>query len=272
MTGLIGAIPIARAAPAECFDPDCGRHNMMIVGNQTIFLSHLPMFDSEHRFQVIVEVAFDQDGTSLDGVYADDRQKHPDVKMYTLEPKELFVLSRLFSGDPETLLRSFPATAYRGHLERGGRPLPQLTDIDVTVKRVVYAEEIGRQAGPARSDELDYVLFGSDSELFLAHRITQPPDFDQLLGVTVSGHQFTQEELARGVAVTVLDRPNSPAQRLRAGETTNARGHITGAHMFLPLEVNVTAEYYFEEGELKDDPAPDFNPFVPTALEIEAGF
>ena len=38
---------------------------MMVVGEQTIFLSHLPMFHSEHRFQVIVEAAFEQNGTSL---------------------------------------------------------------------------------------------------------------------------------------------------------------------------------------------------------------
>ncbi len=61
---------------------------MMIVGEQTIFLSHLPMFHSEHRFQVIVEAAFDQDGTPLDRMYADDRRKHPDVRMYTLVPRE----------------------------------------------------------------------------------------------------------------------------------------------------------------------------------------
>ena len=93
---------------------------------------------------------------------------------------------------------------------------------------MVFAEEIGRHPGPTGSDELDYILFGSASELFLAHRIAQPPDFDQLLGVTVSGHQFTEEELARGVAVTVLDRPNAPAQRLRAAETTNAQAHVPG--------------------------------------------
>ena len=40
--------------------------------------------------------------------------------------------------------------------------------------------------------------------------------------------------------------------------------------MFLPLEVNVTAEYYFEEGELTGDQT--FKAFAPTPLEIEAGF
>jgi hypothetical protein len=99
----------AKAATAECpGHQDCGQHNMMIVGEQAIFLSHLPMFHSEHRFQLIVEAAFEQNGTSLDWVYADDRRKHPDVRMYTLTPQEAFVLSRLFSADDAALRRSFP--------------------------------------------------------------------------------------------------------------------------------------------------------------------
>ena len=269
--------PTGEAAAAECrargpTHADCGVHNMMVVGEQAIFLSHLPMFNSEHRFQAIFEAALDRGGANLDALYADDRRRHPAVKMYTLNPSEPFVLARLFGGEPEAPMRSFPGTLFRGHLERGGEPLQELAEVQVTVRRVVYAQEIGPPAGPARSDTLDYLLFGRGSELFLAHRIAQPPDFDQLLGVDVSGHSFSEEELARGVSVTVLDRPNSPSSRLRAGERVPAQGHVTGADLLLPLEVEVAAEYYFEEGELRADPDPGFDPFEPTALETEAGF
>lgn len=265
-------ISMAAAAATECpGHPDCGQHNMMIVGEQTIFLSHLPMFHGEHRFQVIVEAGFDEDGTPLDSVYADDRRKHPAVRMYTLEPnpRRRFVLARLFTGDGETLMRSFPATVFRGHLERGGEPLQQFTDVEVKVRRVVYAQEIGPEADLPGSDELDYILFGQAPELFLAHRITQPPDFDQLLGVKLSGQDFTDDDLARGVMITVRDRENSPARRLRAGETVAAQGHVAGSDAVLPLEVEVTTEYYFEESEL-DPRSPD--PFGQTPLEEEAGF
>jgi hypothetical protein len=121
----------------------------------------------------------------------------------------------------------------------------------VSVKCVVYAEEIGPPAGPARSKDLDYILFGNGSELFLAHRITQPPDFDQLLGVTVSGDLFTEGELARGVSVRIPDRSNSPAERLRADERISGQGHITGTHRSLALQLEVNTDYYFEEGELE---------------------
>jgi hypothetical protein len=245
---------------------DCGVHNMMVVGQQAIFLSHLPMFDGEHRFQVILEASLAKSGKSVSKVYVDDRRGHADVKMYTLAPRDMFVLSRLFVADPPPR-RAFRGTVFRGHLERGGAQLERLTDVEVTVRRVVYAGEIGPTSGITKSDTLDYILFGKGSELFLAHRITQPPDFDQLIGVKVSGHTFTSQELGRGVSVKILDRENTPDRRLRAKDKVAAQGHVTGAHMFLPLTVEVAAEFYFEEGELASPVT-----FDQTPLEKAAGF
>ena len=273
MAGLL-VVSSGETASDECHPraardakhPDCGVHNMMVVGQRAIYLSHLPMFDSEHRFQVILEATLAKGGQGVSKVYVDDRRAHPDVRMYTLAPHDVFVLSRLFGTDPPPR-RSFRGTLFRGHLERGGVQLDRLTGVEVTVKRVVYAQEIGSTAGLAKSDTLDYLLFGTGTELFLAHRIAQPPDFDQIVGVKVSGHAFTSEELARGISVKVLDRANTPDRRLRAKDKVAAQGHVTGAHMFLPLTVEATTEFYFEEGELASPPTPD-----PTPLEKAAGF
>jgi hypothetical protein len=142
-----------------------------------------------------------------------------------------------------------------------------LTDVEVTVKRVVYAQEIGPKTTSAKSDTLDYILFGEGLELFLAHRIAQPPDFDQIIGVKISGHTFTSEELLRGVSVEIPDRKNTPDRRLRAKDKVAADGQVTGAPMSLPLTVEVTTEFYFEEGELAS-PAT----FEETPLEKAAGF
>jgi hypothetical protein len=259
------------AAGAECQergvpDPDCGTHNMMVVGQRAIYLSHLPMFDNEHRFQVILEATLAKSGKSLSTVYLDDRRGHADVKMYTLEPQELFVLARLFGTDG-TPRRSFRGTMFRGHLERGGVRVARLNDVEVTVKRVIYAQEIGSKAGIARSDALDYILFGDGTEMFLAHRIAEAPDFDQLLGVKISGHSFTADDLKRGVSITVPDRQNTADRRLRAKDKIAAQGKVTGAAAALPLTVEVTTEFYFEEGELAS-PAT----FGQTPLEKSAGF
>jgi hypothetical protein len=102
----------------------------------------------------------------------------------------------------------------------------------------------------AKPDKLTYILFGAGQELFLAHRIAEPPDFDQVLSIKAEGHGVTPEELDRGVEVVFSDRQNTAAQRLREGEALPGRGHVTGAHQFLDLRIKADVELYFEEGEL----------------------
>jgi hypothetical protein len=70
-------------------------HNMLIVGEETVYLSHLPRFQSKmsHRYQVILEVIFPKQES-----YMKDRQQHSMTKIYTLNP-EKFVLPELVSSD-----------------------------------------------------------------------------------------------------------------------------------------------------------------------------
>jgi hypothetical protein len=175
------------------------------------------------------------------------------------------VLSRLFAA-PEASRTAFKGRVFRGHLERGGQLIEGLQDIDVRIGRVVYAREL--QPNDKKSDELRYILFGKGDELFLAHQITQAPDFDQIVGVSVNGHSFTENELQRGVTVRIPDRGNNPAQRLRKNESIGGEGQVTGAHQFLPLQLKVATEFYFEEGELLTHPDLENS----TPLEKKAGF
>src|SRR3954453_24190226 len=166
------------------------------------------------------------------------RKNNPHVKMYTLEPREFFVLADLFTPDKEQpSLASFKANVFRGHLERGGERIAGLEDVDVNVKRVVVARKFEPTDG--RSDHLSYVLFGKGQELFLAHWISKPPDFDQILSVTVKDPPFTDEDLAHGLSVTVLDRDDSAAGRLKENDEAVGQGHVTGAHQFLDLDLRV---------------------------------
>ncbi|MGH8067362.1 MAG: hypothetical protein ACRERE_19450 [Candidatus Entotheonellia bacterium] len=277
-TGTLGSACLlmllleANAAPNVNCDkprhphPDCGVHNMMVIGEKTIFLSHLPMFQSEHRFQVIMEANVRKDGNSLDGVYAQDRASHSQTKMYTLAPKEIFLLAQVFPGDDRLPRRNtFQGTVFRGHLERGGSPIKGLTDIEVDLTRVVYAREL--QPDERKSAKLEYILFGRGPELFLAHRITQAPDFDHIVAVKIEAPGFTEAELHRGLMVMIPDRENSAAQRLKANEIVAAQGHVTGAHQFVPLQIEIGVEYYFEEGELSSPASMHQTP-----LEQAAGF
>lgn len=243
-------------------------HNMMVVGERSVFLSHLPMFMSPHNFQVILEATFTSGGRNVQDIYTKDRQSNRQTKMYTLRPEESFKLPSLFTPDPPSR-NSFKGTIFRGHLEREGKKkIAGLTNIDVNVKRVIYAQQLGR--GLDKSDKLEYILFGNGQELFLAHVIATPPDFDQILSVKISNAP-SDEELKHFDRVVTLDRENSASSRIKEGEKVVVQGHVTGAHQFLQLQIQADVEFYFEEGELSSSRMTD-EMFDPTPEERKAGF
>src|SRR5258708_7714613 len=94
----LNAQPLTQNQPKKPEEDAANTHNMMVVGVNTVYLSHLPMFDevnaegteftSPHRRQVILEATFTQNGKPLTPLYAQNRLAHPKTKMYTLKPAE----------------------------------------------------------------------------------------------------------------------------------------------------------------------------------------
>src|SRR5262249_32526344 len=110
----IAASPLAWWSMGDASAQDgASVHGMLVVGEQTVFLSHLPLFHPPHNYQVILEATFSKPGSDPQTDYFNDR-KRTGTKIYTIEP-DPFVLPRLAAGDP---LRSFKANVYRGHFER----------------------------------------------------------------------------------------------------------------------------------------------------------
>jgi hypothetical protein len=250
----------AHALPAPPAEDAPNQHNMLIVGEQTVFLSHLPMFHSgrpsdpavdasgtefisPHRFQVILEATFKAQGKDVSSVYAKDRQAHASTKIYTLEPKELFVLTRTFTPESTPQLRSFPAIVFRGHLEQGGEKIAGL-EPTVEITRVVHGRRFDPK-GP-KPAQLEYLLFGKGSELFLAHAIFGPPDFDQVLSVTIGGRSL---DLTRDLRLVLPERKNVVAERIREGQEVSGILRTPGA-ADTPITVRAITQFYFEEGEL----------------------
>ena len=251
-------------------------HNMMLVGTKGAFLSHLPMFvpegtgpefDSPHRFQVILEATFTDGGRNLTDVYFKDRMQNPTVKMYTLNPRP-FVLSRV---DPKgTALKKFRGSALvRGHLEKGGKSFvgdfenpPEGGAFDVNVVDVVHFHEFDPKA--AKPTRLEYLLFGKSSELFLAHLITKPNDFDQIISIKMD-QPFSDAELRKGRRV-VFNRGNTAIERLKENAKDTGMIQIPDAAS-RSVSVEVVKEFYFEEGELFLPPV-----FKSTDEERKSGF
>ena len=236
-------------------------HGMLMVGEETVYLSHLPMFMSPHDYQAILEVTLSDSGSDPQAMYVSDRRATGE-KVYTFVP-ERFVLTDLVSPDPKhARLSSFTGIPFRGHFEKGGQPLPVTTPgqpgdgqgspCRVNVTAVVHFHKFDPDAEPL--PRLEYLLFGKGQERFLAHAITRPPDFDQILSVTIAGHEFTDEELRQGVRVFFPDRANSSRARLRETEKVSARIEVAEGKdpENLEVQLEVGTEFYFEAGELAE--------------------
>jgi hypothetical protein len=99
-------------------------------------------------------------------------------------------------------------------------------------------------------------LFGRAQEIFLAHYISKPPDFDQVLSVKVDGHTFTDVELSKGIELTISGRPNQASERIKEAEIVKGQTQ-TADGQTVKFNLNAGKVIYFEEGELLIPPTFD---------------
>ncbi len=221
-----------------------GRHGMLVVGLESIFVSHLPMFTPDHGVQLILEVDFEG---------ADDyRRKRRETRgpIYTLNPaeKEFSWRELVPDGSHPPRKKSFVAEIFSGHFERGGEVF--LRGEEIKVLDVTYVHELSVSEDPAR--HLTYRRVGRGDDRLLAHEIHGPPTFDQVLSFEFTEPAFSK--LVRtGAPVQIRDRPDEPEQRLRAGDAVFANFFQSlgpeGQHGF-STEITVTDEGYVEIDEL----------------------
>jgi hypothetical protein len=146
-------------------------HGMILMGNEIVYASHLPMFHSPHDYQIIFRLKFEQEDQRL---YQSDKKIHPEVAVKTLEP-ERFILPPM-TANP----KKFKASIYRGHFKRGGIKIIEDIEVEI-VERLNYKQfEVAEQ----RPVNKQYLLFGHANEMFMAHLISMAPDFDELGLVT----------------------------------------------------------------------------------------
>jgi hypothetical protein len=235
----------AGTAGAQPGTETVGIHGMLVFGGETIYVSHLPMFMPQHRYQGIWEVSFGEEG---DRAYRAERARSGNAgKIFTLEPLEKFRLPELTSGRT-----SFTADVFLGHFERTGNRL-LLPKATVTLRRTVHWHPF--RAVHARTKPLTYVLFGQGKETYLAHWISTSPNYDQVLAVTPA---LPLAEIPAGAQVVLPSRDDG--EPLRAGESVAAlliadRGPEQAA-LVVPIDLTVSAEIYMEKGELAENMMP----------------
>jgi hypothetical protein len=234
-----------------------GAHGMLLFGDRQVYLSHLPMFDPPHNYQVLLAVRPDAEASRA---LRADSERSPGV-MHTVDP-ELFPIAELDPSDGGPRRTSLRGTVFHGHFERGGHPIAR--DVTFEISRVVYFQRLEAENAGAVQGELEYLCFGEPGELFLAHRIRTRPSFDHVLSVemvpgsvtNLAGAVLEDDVTAFGFELAqplTCGRQDDVANRVVPGETVTAvfpaTPSLSGAHGFR-AQPRVGDELYLEVKEL----------------------
>ncbi len=159
-------------------------HGMLLFGSEKIYVSHLPMFHSPHDYQIILELELSKADKQK---YISDKNKNPNYTTYTIEP-EKFILPDMVKNP-----KPFKVNLYRGHFERGGVEI--LKNITVKIVQVISFKKFNPEE--MRSKTTNFILFGNEKEQFLAHEITNKPDFEQIIEVKTNMSLFLNNEKSK---------------------------------------------------------------------------
>lgn len=168
ITMLFTLITMGTAAKA---DP-IATHGMVLFGDTTKYVSHMPMYHSPHDYQLVMQIQM-LDSTHAPTLAPYQEAKKAGQKLFTIAPKP-FDLTQIISGK----LTEFSADLYSGHFEQSGI---NLGPIQIKIQKIILSKKLD----PSEPETIiEHVIFGSHGEYFAVHSIKGKPSFDTVLKMT----------------------------------------------------------------------------------------
>ena len=167
--------PVSAPVPTQSISDTPNQHNMFILGDQTLFVEHMPMFTKEdHMYQLILRVDLPE---NVARTYRELRRTHP-AKIPNLVNNEhhLMTLPALATGE----LVEVPVDVYADYDGANAQPRELLfSSVPMRILQLIRARHFDYSFD--YPGELTYIMFGRDDEAHLAHYISRDPDFQHLL-------------------------------------------------------------------------------------------
>lgn len=203
---LIGlAIPSRAHAPGPDAADQPGQHGMFMVGEDSLFLLHTPMFTMEkHMYQVVLRASLPDE--QMAG-YRKLRTENSGTAYNLINvADDQFTLPEIKAGG----VRQFKATIYDGYSNAGGGTPGAVLwgNVPVTIEDVVIFRHFNFSI--ERPANLNYVIFGQGDEAHLTHYIARDPSFQHILTLPAPPDWLSVAELAAGVVVEFPDLPSEP--------------------------------------------------------------
>jgi hypothetical protein len=169
MKKLIGFMFLFSVATAHG-DPKA-THGMVLFGDKTTYMSHLPMFHAPHDYQLVAQISV---GEITRGALFDYEQlKSAGHSLFTLVPKPMD-LTQVISGQ----ITQFQALLYDGHFEKEGT---SLGTVQVTVQKILVSKKLE----PASAEKGKFLVFGKADEYYAVHLIDGKPNYDGIFNVSI---------------------------------------------------------------------------------------
>jgi hypothetical protein len=191
-------------------------HGFYLLGDKSLLLSHIPMFMVPHQAQLYLEVKLSAADRKA---YLADKKKHKgDEYVLVTDP---LVLPTLAPDAPKPL-KKFTGTLYRGWPFNTNPPSGPIVVQKVTVE-VVRSIFFHSYAGETKKIKgLNYYCFETPESQYIAHVLSAPPDFDQIMEAKVSGLKGD----LKGAVTIDLAGANVVASKL--GEKEKKEGTVGG--------------------------------------------
>ena len=154
-----------------------GTHNFLMLGTEKLYLCHLPMYHvSAHSFQTILEAEIER--TEMEK-YLKIKKENPDKPIILFNESEM-VLEELAHSSS-----SFVAPIHFANIngDPDGDPIGQ-TKVNIT--KILLSNKLNENS-PDYPKHLEYYLFGTNSDCYLSHYLSKAPNFEQELGISISG-------------------------------------------------------------------------------------
>lgn len=219
-------------------------HGMVIFGQNTVYMSHLPMYHAPHDVQAIFAVKLSHPEKNVNDYYK-PHTKPFGMKLYTFVPKPFKLKAMLKKPTFIT------GTLYEGHFERGGIPL--LSDVKAEISHVnniIYNRTL-KSDDPTHSS---YLMVGSHRELeaYLIHQIGGAPNFDHIAKVKLDSPTDTWRNKCKLDGHLIQFGEDKPVEIGFKGEYSYQKA-MGISRAGLPLYVTYTCNYQVIENIYLDD-------------------
>lgn len=201
---IILAPPVAAQSHHAAAD-HAGQHGMFMMGHDTLFLSHMPMFTTDkHMYQVVLRASLPAE---IMAEYQALRRANPD-KPYNLIniSGNSFTLPQIKSGE----VTSYNVTVFDGYSNAGGgTPGPVLWDkVALKIEEVVLFRHFNFSI--SRPDTLNYTVFGRGDEAHMTHYIARDPSFQHIISLAEPPEWLSEAQLRSGTELNFADLPSEP--------------------------------------------------------------